>query len=127
MYKRMRGHSTALANALNGLFWVFRTQPNFQFHMLVGFIVICLAFALGLSGVEVAVLSITIVFVLVCEIMNTILEILIDLYSSEWKGQIKVAKDVSAGMVLVAALGSVIVGSSIFVPHFVRIINSYFF
>jgi diacylglycerol kinase len=125
MYTRIRHHSASLHNALNGLFWVFRTQPNFQFHIFVGSIVFFIGIILGLSAVELAVLSITVVIVLVCELINTAIELLLDVYTSEWKGQIKVAKDVSAGMVLMAALGSVVVGSCLFVPHFVRLFNAY--
>jgi diacylglycerol kinase len=125
MYKRIRHHTSALQHALNGLFWVLKTQPNFQLHIIVALVVMILGFIFQVSSGEMAVLALTITFVLVCELVNTVIEYLIDLYSTEWNGKIKVVKDVSAGMVLVAAMGSVVVGVSIFIPYILDLWKNY--
>lgn len=125
MHRRIGHHTASLRNALNGIFWVFYTQPNFQIHVLVGFMVMIGAYALRIPYVECAVLALTVVFVLVCELINTALEVFVDLLGSEWRGSAKVAKDVSAGMVLVAALGAAVVGLFIFVPPIFRIFYEY--
>ncbi|MDQ3098485.1 MAG: diacylglycerol kinase family protein [bacterium] len=117
MHKRLKNHSLSVRNALNGIFWVLYTQPNFQLHVLAGFCIMIAAYLLSLSYVECAVLALTVVFVLVCELINTAIEAFVDLLSSEWQGQSKVIKDVSAGMVLVSAIGSVFIGAFIFIPH----------
>ncbi len=95
--------------------------------MIVGFFVMVAAYVFGISWVECAVLALTIVFVLVCELINTALEAFVDLLGSEWRGQAKVAKDVSAGMVLVSALGAIIVGSFIFLPPIVHWVRYYWY
>ena len=51
------------------------------------------------------------------EMVNTALESMTDLITTEHRKKAKVAKDVSAGMVLINAIGSVIVGIIIFLPH----------
>lgn len=125
MYNRAKHHATSLRHALNGIFWVLKTQPNFQFHVLVGIFVVLFAFALHVSAPEIGMLSITIFFVFMAEMINTALEAIVDLMSSEWKYEAKIAKDVSAGMVLVSAVCSVVVGIFIFVPYLVRYIVRY--
>jgi undecaprenol kinase len=125
MRRRFIHHTHSVRNALNGIFWVFYTQPNFQLHILAGILVLAAGYALRVTPIESAVLAITIVFVLVCELINTIIEVFVDLLSSEWQGQIKVVKDVSAGMVLICAIGASIVGLFIFIPHLVQLFALY--
>ncbi len=127
MRRRFRHHTASIKNALNGIFWVFYTQPNFQLHVLAGFLILVAAYILAIPFGECAILILTVVFVLVCELINTALEAFVDLLSSEWQGQAKVAKDVSAGMVLVAAIGAVIVGLFIFVPHVVQLVYYFWY
>jgi diacylglycerol kinase len=120
MYRRAKHHANSLRHALNGIFWVLKSQPNFQFHVIIGILVILFAFVLQISAPEIGMLALTIFFVFMSEMMNTAMEAIVDLVSSEWRPQAKIAKDVSAGMVLTAALCSVVVGIFIFVPYLVR-------
>ena len=71
---------------------------------------------LGLSWVEWAVLAATVVLVLAAEMTNTMVEALVDLVTVEYHPLAKVAKDVAAGIVLLTAIGSVVVGLFIFLP-----------
>jgi diacylglycerol kinase (ATP) len=71
----------------------------------------------GLSRVEWCVIVITIAAVWTAEALNTSLEFLADASSPEFHPLIKKAKDVAAGGVLIAALGSVIVGLLVFGPR----------
>ncbi len=80
------------------------------------------AYIFRISYPECAILALTIVFVLVCELVNTAIEAFVDLLSSEWQGQAKIAKDVSAGMVLAGAIGSIFVGLFIFMPHIIPLL-----
>jgi diacylglycerol kinase len=123
MQRRFKNHSISVRNALNGIFWVLYTQPNFQLHIIAGFCIIVAAYILELSYIECAILTLTIVFVLVSELINTILEAFVDLLSSEWQGKSKVVKDVSAGMVLIAAMGAILVGFFIFMPHLLPLLT----
>ncbi len=53
------------------------------------------------------------------EALNTALELLTDLVSPEFHPLAGRAKDAAAGGVLIAAVGSVIVGAIVFVPYVV--------
>jgi diacylglycerol kinase len=63
-----------------------------------------------------AILALTIGLVLVAEALNTALEVVVDLAKPQWHPRAKIAKDVAAGMVLLAAVAAVVVGVVILGP-----------
>ena len=71
----------------------------------------------GLRGTELAILLLTIGFVLVLEALNTALEALVDLASPEYHPLAKIAKDVAAAAVLIAAITAVLVGLVLLLPR----------
>jgi diacylglycerol kinase (ATP) len=62
------------------------------------------------------VLALLVVLVLAAEMVNTMVEALVDLVTTEYHPLAKVAKDVAAGVVLLTAIGAVVVGLLIFGP-----------
>jgi diacylglycerol kinase (ATP) len=54
------------------------------------------------------------------EALNTAFEFLADVASPEFHPLVEKAKDVSAGAVLLSALGSLVIAGLVFWPHFVR-------
>ena len=102
--------------AFAGVAYLFRTQRNARIHFVVGTVACLLAFWLGVSRVEWAVLVFTIALVLILEGLNTAVELAIDLASPNVHPLAKAAKDLAAGMVLVAAIASVAVGLLILGP-----------
>lgn len=92
-------------------------ERNMKIHLVMGAIAVILGIVLKLSAVEWAVLALTIALVLALEAVNTGIEALVDLVSPDYHPLAKVAKDVSAGGVLLGAIGSVIVGCFLFIPH----------
>jgi diacylglycerol kinase len=103
--------------AFAGLAYCFRTQRNFRIHTSVAIVVALAGLWLGLSWVEWAVVAILVVVVLSAEMVNTMVEALVDLVTEEYHPLAKVAKDVAAGVVLLSAIGSVVVGVLIFTPR----------
>ncbi len=79
-----------------------------------------MVFLLGLyfsiSVTEWLILIFTINTVLVAEMLNTSVESMVDLITLERREDARVAKDVSAGMVLVSATLAIIIGFVIFLP-----------
>jgi diacylglycerol kinase len=51
------------------------------------------------------------------------IEEMVDLIVKEHREQARIAKDVAAGMVLVAAIGSVIIGAVIFLPYIFNLLG----
>jgi undecaprenol kinase/diacylglycerol kinase (ATP) len=102
--------------AIEGLKYALRTQRNTRIHLTIAALVVAMGLWLGLSATQWAVLALTIGFVLVGEMLNTVAETLVDLVCPGYHPLAKVIKDVTAGAVLLAAGGSVIVGLLILGP-----------
>ena len=106
--------------AFAGLFYVARSQRNFRIHLTAGALAGALAAVLRLSAPEWAILAVTITLVLTLEMVNTVVEAAVDLASPTYHPLAKIAKDVAAGAVLVTALGAVVTGLFLFLPHLFR-------
>jgi undecaprenol kinase len=89
---------------------------NFRIQITIGLIAVILGVILKLSPPEWLDLVIIITLVLILELVNTSIEALVDLISPEIREKAKLAKDVAAATVLVASIGSVIIGALIFFP-----------
>jgi diacylglycerol kinase (ATP) len=103
--------------AFAGLGYVARTQRNFRIHLAAGTLAAILGLVAGLSTPEWAVLATLITLVLAAEMTNTVVEAIVDLASPTYHPLAKVAKDVAAGAVLLTAIGAIVVGLFLFVPH----------
>ena len=110
-------------NAFIGISYVLKTQPNFLFDLLIGFLVLVLAMVLNVSHIELIILVLTIAMVLIAEMINTTIEFLTDLFVEGWDKRAQITKDVSAGMVLLAAAISVLIGILIFTPYFLKLFS----
>ena len=102
--------------AFAGLGFLLRTQRNARIHVVLGAFACALAAWLRVSRVEWAVIVFTIALVVILEGLNTAVEAAIDLASPQIHPLAKAAKDLAAGMVLVAAIASVAVGLLILGP-----------
>ncbi len=121
MLRSLKRRSISFKYALKGIYFAFRSQHNFQFHIVVALIVILLGIRFSISTFEWLTLVLTIFFVLVSEALNTALEIVTDALKEHKKSKrddylIMVGKDTAAGAVLLSAICSVAVGLIIFLP-----------
>ena len=103
--------------AFQGLGYMLRTQRNARIEVAIGAIACGLGAWFRITRIEWCVLVLTIACVLILEGLNTAIEAAVDLASPEVQPLAKTAKDVAAGMVLIAAIASVIVGGLIFGPR----------
>src|SRR4051812_50063442 len=102
--------------AFLGLFFLFRTQRNARIELALGFVACGLGAWLHITRVEWALIVFTIALVLILEGLNTAVEAAIDLASPEIHPLAKAAKDLAAGMVLIAPIASVAGGVTILGP-----------
>jgi diacylglycerol kinase len=114
--KRAHGLLGSFYFAFAGLAYLFRTQRNARIELAIGIIACAFAYWLHISRAEWGVLILTIACVLILEGLNTALEAVVDLASPDLHPLAKTAKDVSAAMVLIAAIASVGVGLLILGP-----------
>jgi diacylglycerol kinase len=119
----IRGLVASFGYAFAGLAYSFRTQRNFRIHISIGLLGAVAGVMLGLSLVEWAVFAAMVTLVLAAEMVNTMVESLVDLVTQQYHPLAKVAKDVAAGIVLLTAIGSVVVGLLIFLPKLLAVIR----
>jgi diacylglycerol kinase len=103
--------------ARQGLKLIFKNERNFRIDIGVAIVVIVFGFLFEISHQDWIALSLVISMVFISESINSAIEALCDTVSLEYKVNIKYAKDVSAGAVLVSALVSVITGILVFLPY----------
>jgi diacylglycerol kinase (ATP) len=108
--ERPKGFVGSLNCAIEGVLWAARTQRHMLVHLLAAVAVLLIALVLHLTLLEFALLALAIILVLFAELMNTALEVVVDLVSPEYHELARRAKDVAAGAVLVASVGAAIMG-----------------
>ena len=106
--------------AFAGIWTLLKTQHNMWIHLVAAVVVVGCGVYVGLSPMEWCVIVLTIMAVWVAEACNTAIEFLADRISTDYHPLIKKAKDVAAGAVLITAVGAVIIGVILFVPHIFR-------
>lgn len=104
-------------HALEGIFSIVNSERNFRIQIVVAVLVITLSIILKISHQDWLAVAFLITLVLISEAFNSVIEAVCDTVSTEYRVNIKYAKDVSAGAVLVSAILSVILGLIIFLPY----------
>lgn len=110
-----RSFQKSLMFALNGLRLAFRSQRNFRKHLVIAFFTLSIAFLLRVDIVEFCIILFANTFVLVMEMMNSVIEFVIDAYyKNKWAKLAKLSKDIAAGAVLLSATTSAIISLLIY-------------
>ena len=100
--------------AIEGLISALKNEKHMKVHILAAIIIVILAILINASKVEILIISLSVSFVIITELVNTAVEAIIDLVSPERHPLAKLAKDVAAGAVLVAAINALCVGYLLF-------------
>jgi len=111
-----RGRTGSFKPAFEGVLHVFRTQPNSWVHSFISIAVIAAGIGAGLDFIAWALIVLAMALVWVSEFANTAMEALVDVASPDHHPSAKVAKDVSAAAVVIAALAAVIIGLLVLGP-----------
>jgi len=96
--------------AIEGILYAVRNQRHMRNHFLAALAILAAVLLLRISTLEFTLLAISISFVLFAELINTAIEICVDLISPGYHPLAKAAKDVAAGAVLTAAIGAAVMG-----------------
>lgn len=105
-------------NAVRGLRFVFRQEPNFRLQLAIAALVILLSVALQVERSDRVILFLLILAVLSLELVNSAMEWLTDIVKPRLHDQVARIKDMMAAAVLLASLGAAAVGIIIFWPYF---------
>ena len=98
------------------------TERNLAIHFLVMLLVIVFGFICNISITEWLICILLFGFVITLELMNTAIETAIDICMPQINPKAKLAKDTSAGAVLIVAIVAVVIGIIIFGPKILDLI-----
>lgn len=115
---RIRDRANSFVYAGRGIVTLLKTQHNTWLHCAATLLVAGMAYMLGVTRSECLWLLLAIVLVWLTEAFNTAIEFVADAVSTEYRLEIKHAKDVAAAAVLLAAMFAAIVGFAVFLPYF---------
>ncbi|MEW6007606.1 MAG: diacylglycerol kinase [bacterium] len=112
----IEGFNYAISGVIHGL----KTQRNMQFHIVAAVIVVILSFLLKLDRIELLAVAFAIAIVLISEMLNTSIETIVNMMTNTQSELAKIAKDIGAGAVLIAAINATIVGYTVIYNHIPR-------
>lgn len=104
----------ACNNAVNGIIYAATTQRNIRIQLVLAVIVMILCLFYGLNTTEFLCLLFAVFMVIFAEMINTAIETVVDLFVDVYHPKAKIAKDVAAGAVVLAACNALVVGYFIF-------------
>ena len=111
-------HILSFKYAYEGILAALKEEPNLKIHILISILVLILCYLLQISKQDWINVIILIGLVFTVELTNTSIEVVVDAFVDREHPGAKLAKDISAGAVLVVSLVAVIVGIIIFSPYF---------
>lgn len=104
-------------HAFRGILTSFVIGRNIKVHYIAALVAVLGGLYFGISKVEFLIILLVSSLVICLEMVNTSIERTVDLVTSEYHVYAKIAKDVAAGAVLVAAIFATIIGGIIFLPY----------
>ena len=113
----------SVRNCLDGISYVTKNEKNFKREIALGIIALILSYILKIDKIEFIIVLTMICLVLTTEIINTAIERTVDLVTKEYHELARIAKDVSAGSVLVTSIFSLIIGIIIFIPKIITLLG----
>lgn len=111
------GRIRSVRCALAGLRIMVASQHNAWIHAAATLAVALASWRFGLTRLEWCWIILAVISVWTAEALNTAFEFLTDVASPEFHPVAAKAKDVAAGAVLIAAVGSVLIGVLILGPY----------
>ena len=103
--------------AIEGVLHGAKTQRHLRYHFFSTAFVLFLSFLLGVTRMEFVAISLAVMLVITAEMLNSAVEVVVDILSPEYSERARVAKDIAAGAVLISAFGAAVLGYIILFPY----------
>lgn len=122
-YKK-QNFSLTFKNARKGMRLTLKSERNLRIHLLVGAIVLITALCMHFTVSKFCILILTIAAVISAEMFNSAIEFALDsIFHNRYSTMVGMAKDISAGAVMIVSIGAVMIGILLFLPPFLEIIT----
>lgn len=113
----------SFSHAWRGLRLTFRTERSFRIQIAVSAVVLLFLLILPVSAFERVILMLAMSAVLVLELLNSMVERLVDLFTPRLNELVGDIKDIMAGVVLVASAFAALIGIMIFWPYLTSVLT----
>ena len=91
------GVAESISNAIHGLRLAVSSQRNFVIELIISVVVLILASIFRFSATDICILILMIAIVLVCELVNSVIEFTLDaVYKNKYSKLVGMAKDIAA-------------------------------
>ena len=107
--------------AYEGFCAILKKDQNFLLHILVAVIIIILGFVLNIDRIDWILIIVAIGLVLSFEAINTSIEFVVDLITTDYHEYAKYAKDIAAFSVVIVSFVSICIGLIVFIPYILEI------
>ena len=112
---KSQGFRSTFRNARKGFRLVVKSERNIRIHLVVASLVIASALILQFIVTKLCILLLAIAMVMVSEMINTAIEFTLDsYYHNKYSKMVGMAKDISAGAVMLSTVISVAIGTLMF-------------
>lgn len=104
--------------AFEGIYSGIKTETNWKIGIIEAFFVLLLSFYFNISRTDWIIVIVLIGVVLYAELCNSAIEAIVNSFTSTEHPGAKLAKDFSAGSVVILIVAAAVVGLIIFAPYF---------
>lgn len=111
---KLRSLKESFNFAIKGIVYLFLFHRNMRIIFLLGVAAFLLGIYFRLPTFEFMLLCVTISIVYLAEMFNSAIELIIDMFTDKYHTLIKIIKDISAGVVLIASINALIIGYLLF-------------
>ena len=109
--------------AIEGILQTIKSERNMKIHIFMMVLVIIFGIVFKISVFEWIICIILFSIVIGAELFNTAIENTVDIIMPQKNDKAKIAKDASAGAVLVLSIGSAVIGLIIFIPKLLNLFS----
>lgn len=120
---KQQGFGNTFKNARKGFRLVLKSEKNIRVHLVVASLVMTAAVLLRFDAVKFCILLLAISSVMSAEMLNSAIEFTLDsVYHNKYNRMVGMAKDISAGAVMLSTIISISIGVILFGKSVVEIV-----
>jgi diacylglycerol kinase len=113
--------------SIKGLAKTFKEEPNLKIQSIIGIIIIIAGGLFRLQIWEWTLIVVVIGLVFITEFINSAVERITDVLKPRINSYVKEIKDIMAAAVFVSVLVAIVVGSIVFAPYIIDMVNNYIY
>lgn len=124
---KQQGFGNTFKNARKGFRLVLKSEKNIRVHLIVASLVMTAAVLLRFDAIRFCILLLAIASVMSSEMLNSAIEFTLDsIYHNKYNRMVGMAKDISAGAVMLCTMVSISIGVILFGKSIIELIMKHF-